>query len=143
MPTSIDRHVLKYVYTTIAVIWTLPPVARQLYGRGTTDDKGPALAWLFCIEAYQALGLELPVNLLFLIECMEESGSLGLDEVVQAEFGAGGYLEDSAAICVADNYWLGTKRPCVQYGLRGIVFFFVEVRGPARDLQLLTDLSPP
>lgn len=28
----------------------------KLYGRGSTDDKGPALGWLWTIEAYQKLG---------------------------------------------------------------------------------------
>jgi len=99
----------------------------HLFGRGSTDDKGPALAWLFCLEAYQALGIELPVNLLFLMECMEESGSEGLEPLVEKEFQPGGWLEPAEAICVADNYWLGKKKPCVQYGLRGIVYFYCEV----------------
>ncbi len=28
----------------------------KLFGRGSTDDKGPALGWLWTIEAYQNLG---------------------------------------------------------------------------------------
>ena len=35
----------------------------KLYGRGSTDDKGPVLAWLKVIEAFQTLGIKLPVNL--------------------------------------------------------------------------------
>lgn len=27
----------------------------KLYGRGSTDDKGPVLAWFNCIEAYQKI----------------------------------------------------------------------------------------
>lgn len=30
--------------------------AGKLYGRGSTDDKGPVLAWFNCIEAYQKIG---------------------------------------------------------------------------------------
>jgi len=107
----------------------------QLYGRGTTDDKGPALSWLAVLEAYEALEFSIPVNLCFLIECMEESGSEGLDEVVKKEFAPGGFFSNVEAICISDNYWLGTKKPCVQYGLRGIVYFYCEVSGPARDLH--------
>lgn len=29
--------------------------AGKLYGRGSTDDKGPVLAWFNCIEAYQKI----------------------------------------------------------------------------------------
>lgn len=35
----------------------------KLYGRGTTDDKGPSLAWLFVIQAYSRLGIEIPINI--------------------------------------------------------------------------------
>ncbi len=31
----------------------------KLFGRGSTDDKGPVLGWLHTIEAYQQTGLEL------------------------------------------------------------------------------------
>jgi cytosolic nonspecific dipeptidase len=35
----------------------------KLYGRGSTDDKGPVLGWIHAIESYQALGMQVPVNL--------------------------------------------------------------------------------
>ena len=35
----------------------------KLYGRGSSDDKGPAMGWLHVAQAYKSLGLELPVNL--------------------------------------------------------------------------------
>jgi len=35
----------------------------KLYGRGSTDDKGPVLGWLHAIEAFQNTGTGLPVNL--------------------------------------------------------------------------------
>lgn len=35
----------------------------KLYGRGSSDDKGPALSWLHVVEAYQQTNSELPVNL--------------------------------------------------------------------------------
>ena len=34
----------------------------KLYGRGSTDDKGPVLGWLHTIQAYKANNVELPVN---------------------------------------------------------------------------------
>ena len=43
--------------------FTLTEVNGKLYGRGSTDDKGPVLCTLHAIEAYQKLGMELPVNL--------------------------------------------------------------------------------
>ena len=49
----------------------------KLYGRGSTDDKGPALSWLWIVEAHKTLGVELPVNIKLLYEGMEEFGSEG------------------------------------------------------------------
>ena len=41
----------------------LTEVDGKLYGRGSTDDKGPVLCWLNAIEAMQKLGMDIPVNL--------------------------------------------------------------------------------
>jgi acetylornithine deacetylase/succinyl-diaminopimelate desuccinylase-like protein len=45
----------------------------KLFGRGSTDDKGPALSWLWVVEAHQQLGIELPVNVKLIFEGMEVS----------------------------------------------------------------------
>uniref|UniRef100_A0A8D2ZV16 Peptidase M20 dimerisation domain-containing protein n=1 Tax=Scophthalmus maximus TaxID=52904 RepID=A0A8D2ZV16_SCOMX len=37
--------------------FTLVEKDGKLYGRGSTDDKGPVLAWLNCVEAYQKIQL--------------------------------------------------------------------------------------
>ncbi|KAF4627038.1 hypothetical protein G7Y89_g11120 [Cudoniella acicularis] len=57
--------------------WTLQEKDKKLYGRGSTDDKGPVLAWLNALEAYQKVNADVPVNLLFCFEGIEESGSIG------------------------------------------------------------------
>ena len=49
----------------------------KLFGRGSSDDKGPALSWLWVIEAHKELGLELPVNIKLMYEGLEEFGSEG------------------------------------------------------------------
>lgn len=43
--------------------FTLTENDGKLYGRGSTDDKGPVLDWINAIEAYQELKEQLPVNL--------------------------------------------------------------------------------
>lgn len=35
----------------------------KLYGRGSTDDKGPVLGWLHAIKAFHATKTEIPINL--------------------------------------------------------------------------------
>ena len=42
--------------------WVLTEVDGKLYGRGSTDDKGPVLGWIHALQCYQECGLELPVN---------------------------------------------------------------------------------
>jgi acetylornithine deacetylase/succinyl-diaminopimelate desuccinylase-like protein len=57
----------------------------SLYGRGSTDDKGPVIGWLHAIEAYIKNSIEIPVNIKFVLESMEESGSEGLEDLLIAE----------------------------------------------------------
>uniref|UniRef100_A0A4W3HXE3 Cytosolic non-specific dipeptidase n=1 Tax=Callorhinchus milii TaxID=7868 RepID=A0A4W3HXE3_CALMI len=113
--------------------FTLVEKDGKLYGRGSTDDKGPVLAWLNCIEAFQKIKQELPINLVFCLEGMEESGSEGLDELVFARKDT--FFKGVDFICISDNYWLGKSKPCITYGLRGICYFYVEVTGSDKDLH--------
>lgn len=35
----------------------------RMFGRGSTDDKGPVISWLWVIEIHQKLGIEFPGSL--------------------------------------------------------------------------------
>ncbi|KAL0097890.1 hypothetical protein J3Q64DRAFT_1807684 [Phycomyces blakesleeanus] len=105
----------------------------RLIGRGSTDDKGPILGWINVVEAHNKLGLELPVNLKFCLEGMEESGSEGLEAIIHQE--ADKYFKTVDVVCISDNYWLGTSKPCLTYGLRGVSYFHLTVEGPKADLH--------
>ena len=107
----------------------------RMYGRGSTDDKGPVLGWLNAIHAHREARIELPVNLLMCFEGMEEYGSEGLDEFIEKEAKPGGFFASADAVCISDNYWLGTKKPCLTYGLRGCNYYGLTVSGPAQDLH--------
>ena len=107
----------------------------RMYGRGSTDDKGPVLGWLNVIQAHKEADVELPVNLLMCFEGMEEYGSEGLDEFIEKEAKKGGYFESADAVCISDNYWLGTEKPCLTYGLRGCNYYSVSIHGPGQDLH--------
>ena len=104
-----------------------------MYGRGSTDDKGPVLGWINVIEAHQQAGVDLPVNLKFCLEGMEESGSVGLDALIEKEKNS--FFQGVDAVCISDNYWLGTKKPCLTHGLRGIQYFKLHINGPRADLH--------
>src|SRR6195952_216900 len=107
----------------------------RMYGRGSTDDKGPVLGWLNAIEAHQKAGVEFPVNLLMCFEGMEEYGSEGLDDFIIEECKPGKFFEDTDVCCISDNYWLGTEKPCLTYGLRGCSYYSIEISGPGQDLH--------
>ncbi|AAS53623.1 AFR252Cp [Eremothecium gossypii ATCC 10895] len=102
-------------------------------GRGVTDDTGPLTGWLNVVEAFQEAGIELPVNLVVCFEGMEESGSIGLEELIEQEKDK--YFAGVDAVCISDNYWLGTKKPVLTYGLRGVNYYQVAIEGPAADLH--------
>jgi Cys-Gly metallodipeptidase DUG1 len=90
----------------------------RLIGRGSSDDKGPLLGWINVLEAHVKQGIELPVNLKFCFEgeppflirlvfCsnlhlkgMEESGSEGLDELIQRETGPGKFFDKVDCVCI-------------------------------------------
>ncbi|VDM74904.1 unnamed protein product [Strongylus vulgaris] len=43
--------------------WELTEIDGKLYGRGSTDDKGPAISWVHVISVFQKKGITIPVNL--------------------------------------------------------------------------------
>jgi len=105
----------------------------KLYGRGSTDDKGPVMAWINAIEVMHELKIDIPVNIKFVLEGMEESGSEGLENILNAHKNS--FLSDVDFTCISDNYWLGKKKPCITYGLRGICYYGVEIVVAKQDLH--------
>src|ERR1035441_1237500 len=64
-------------------LWKSPPFeprieGRNLFARGSTDNKGQFFAHLKAVEAYLKTGTPLPCDLTFLIEGEEEVGSESL-----------------------------------------------------------------
>ena len=60
------------------------------------------MGWINVLEAHKDLGIELPVNLRFVFEGMEESGSVGLDEFIATEHARGkdGWFHGVDAVCI-------------------------------------------
>ena len=59
--------------------WTKPPFDGlvengRIYGRGTNDDKGPALAALYAMRAVRDAGIPLKRGIRLILGCDEESG---------------------------------------------------------------------
>ncbi|XP_008480618.1 cytosolic non-specific dipeptidase [Diaphorina citri] len=105
----------------------------KLYGRGASDDKGPVLGWLHAIEAFQQTKKNVPVNIKFCFEGMEESGSQGLEPLLRERQAS--FFSDVDFVCISDNYWLSTTKPCLTYGLRGLCYFCIEIECASKDLH--------
>ncbi len=68
--------------------WTKPPFGGvvengRMYGRGTNDDKGPALAALYALRAVRDAGVELKDEVRVVLGCDEETGSQDLRHYAQ------------------------------------------------------------
>jgi acetylornithine deacetylase/succinyl-diaminopimelate desuccinylase-like protein len=86
----------------------------RYFGRGATDDKGPALTALFAAKYAAENGV--PLNIRFLWELEEEIGSPHFEEFIKARAGS---LETDS-ILVSDTIWLAQGKPAIPYGLRGL-----------------------
>ena len=87
---------------------------RRYFGRGTTDDKGPALSALWGILA--AREANIPINLNVLWELEEEIGSPNFESGIKQN--AKAFATDH--ILVSDTIWVSRQRPAAPAGLRGL-----------------------
>ena len=91
------------------------------FGRGTTDDKGPALSALFGARA--ALAANVPVNIRFLWEFEEEIGSPNFEKIIS---NAESDLR-TGSVVVSDTVWVSRNRPASSAGLRGLMGFILTL----------------
>jgi acetylornithine deacetylase/succinyl-diaminopimelate desuccinylase-like protein len=117
-------------------LWESPPFEPvrkngTLYARGSSDDKGQVYMHVKAAEAYLQTGSDLPVNLKFLIEGEEESGSVNLAPFIEQ------HKEKLQAdvVVISDTALLGEGQPSITYGLRGLAYVEVVLTGPSRDLH--------
>ena len=117
--------------------WRSPPFklvrdGDRWRGRGTTDDKGPALAALF--GARLALQDGVRINFQFLWETEEEMGSPSFEAAL------GKLAKDHSplrtdSIVVSDSLWPQAGRPAIPYGLRGLVGLCVRLQTGDKDVH--------
>lgn len=114
--------------------WKTPPFSMStedgIYrGRGTTDDKGPALTVMYA--ARHARQQKLPVNIKFVWELEEEIGSPSFED----------FLENNKdklktdSVVVSDTIWVSRDRPAIPYGLRGLQGMLVKLKTGAKDVH--------
>jgi len=117
-------------------LWDNPPFKPvvkngKIFARGASDNKGQFLAHIEALEAHLAAGGGCPVNVKFLIEGEEEIGSPHLDAFIAKN------LKKLAcdAVMVSDTAMFDKGRPSICYGLRGLAYLEIHVRGSSGDLH--------
>ena len=115
--------------------WTTPPFeptvrGNDIFARGASDMKGQVHAFLKALEAL-AKTEGLPLNIKVLVEGEEEVGSLNLGafidkqkEKLKCDF-----------VLNADSGIMSPTQPSIVYGLRGLAYFELLIRGPKQDLH--------
>jgi acetylornithine deacetylase/succinyl-diaminopimelate desuccinylase-like protein len=116
--------------------WETPPfeaTVRQgeIYARGAADDKGQVFMHVKAIEACLTQTGRLPVNIKVIIEGEEEVGSKHLE----------GFIRDHEAelaadvVVISDTPMFDRGVPSICYGLRGITYCQIDLRGTKGDLH--------
>jgi acetylornithine deacetylase/succinyl-diaminopimelate desuccinylase-like protein len=116
--------------------WVKPPFDPRVedghvYARGAADDKSHIHMLISAAEAWLAVRGRLPINLKFVLEGEEESGSENLErwlQVNQARLSA-----DLAVI--SDTGFFEGNLPAITTGLRGMMYAQIDVRGSREDLH--------
>ncbi|MBX9723716.1 MAG: M20/M25/M40 family metallo-hydrolase [Candidatus Obscuribacterales bacterium] len=98
-------------------------------GRGSTDDKGPALTVLYAAKYAKENGV--PLNIKFIWELEEEIGSPSFEQ----------FLKDNKEklktdfIAVSDTVWISRECPAIGYGLRGLQGMLVRLKTGTKDVH--------
>jgi acetylornithine deacetylase/succinyl-diaminopimelate desuccinylase-like protein len=103
----------------------------KIFARGATDDKGQFFSHVKGLEAHLATSGELPVNVKLLVEGEEEVGSVHLEDWVsknRQKLACDG-------VVISDSAMFAEGLPTITYGLRGLSYFEVTLRGPDHDLH--------
>ena len=117
-------------------LWESPPFEAtirdgEIFARGSADDKGQVFMHLKAVEAHLKQNGRLPVNIKFILEGEEEVGSEHLDDFIRAhkaELGAD-------VVVISDSPMFARGVPSICYGLRGLVYFQIDLRGSSTDLH--------
>jgi acetylornithine deacetylase/succinyl-diaminopimelate desuccinylase-like protein len=116
--------------------WESPPFEAtirdgEIYARGSADDKGQIFMHLKAVEAHLKQMARLPVNIKFLLEGEEEVGSAHLDDFIRANKSD---LEADVVV-ISDSPMFERGVPSICYGLRGLAYFQIDLRGTKTDLH--------
>jgi acetylornithine deacetylase/succinyl-diaminopimelate desuccinylase-like protein len=103
----------------------------EIYARGSADDKGQVFMHFKAVEAHIKEQGRLPVNMKFLLEGEEEVGSANLDNFI----GAHKDLLKADVVVISDSPMFDRGIPSICYGLRGLAYYQIDLRGTKTDLH--------
>ena len=117
-------------------LWSSPPFEAtvrdgELFARGASDDKGQIFMHFKAIEAHMATLGRLPVNFKMILEGEEEVGSKHLDGFIREHRD----LLKADVVVISDTGMFAKGVPSLCYGLRGLAYFQIDVRGTNTDLH--------
>jgi acetylornithine deacetylase/succinyl-diaminopimelate desuccinylase-like protein len=117
-------------------LWESPPFEAtvrdgEIYARGAADDKGQVFMHFKAVEAHMKQNGRLPVNMKFFIEGEEEVGSLHLDHFVRDNK----KMLSADVVVISDSAMFARGVPSICYGLRGLVYYQMDLRGTKSDLH--------
>jgi acetylornithine deacetylase/succinyl-diaminopimelate desuccinylase-like protein len=96
-------------------------------GRGSTDDKGPALTALMGVRYAVQNGV--PLNFKFFWELEEEIGSPNFEHFMKTK----GPELSTHSVLVSDTIWISRSKPAIPYGLRGLMGFTLHLETGKKD----------
>ncbi len=103
----------------------------RVFGRATSDDKGPIMMFLAAFDGLKAAGLEPAINVKVLLDSEEEKGSPSIPAVVTANR----ELLKSDGIVIHDGPRHASERPTLVFGNRGNTRATLTIFGPRAPLH--------
>ncbi len=103
----------------------------RIYARSAGDDKAPLIALMHAIEALDAAGVPLSVNIKLILDGEEEFGSPTVQKILAAH---GAELQaDLLLFCDGPMHQSGRRQ--LVFGVRGALGVHLTAYGPARPLH--------
>jgi acetylornithine deacetylase/succinyl-diaminopimelate desuccinylase-like protein len=134
-----DRTVLIYDHYDVQPVdpvhlWRSKPFEPEIrdgrfYARGSADNKGDLVARLAALDLYREVKGDLPINVKFLVEGEEETGSRSFEGIVE-EYGA----KLAADGCIWEGMGIDhAGRPELVFGAKGLAYIEITYKGLAED----------
>ncbi len=116
--------------------WTNPPFEPtlregEIYARGAVDDKGQCFYTALALKTMLQMHERLPINIKFVIEGEEESGSVGLSQLIPTKQEA----LKADYLVIVDSGMDSLNEPSITLGARGLVCFQISLQEADYDLH--------